>query len=195
MWDWEGWAEPGLLKWSLLLFSLSNDLLSQKAVWIWQGLFNLIPLDMKIERARYDLSFWKQALFEYVTQFDFLWKISVLHILLLFLCDSCSNGVQLPPNKTLSSFNNKHLRLSGGEVCTGPLVMRLTTLDTQPVLLWPHLPPETWPRARAENNSRERRWPEIRTERGSLPFVQSCLTKVNTTSFLSLFTFLAKTLL
>lgn len=76
MWDWEGWAEPGLLKWSLLLFSLSNDLLSQKAVWIWQGLFNLIPLDMKIERARYDLSFWKQAWFEYVTHFDFCGRLA-----------------------------------------------------------------------------------------------------------------------
>ena len=156
---WEGWAEPGLLKKSLLLFSLSNDLLSQKAGWIWQGLFNLIPLDMKIERARYDLPFWKQALFE-CDPLWFLGKISVLHILLLFLCDCCSNGVQLTPNKTLSSSNKKRLRQSGGEVCTGPLVMRLTTLDTQPVLLWPHLPPETWPRARAENNSRERRWPE-----------------------------------
>lgn len=58
-------------------------------------------------------------------------------------------------NKGLSVLNNKHLRLSAGEVCRGPLAMRLTTHDTQPVLLQLHLPPETWRQARAGNNSAE----------------------------------------
>lgn len=91
--------------------------------------------------------------------------------------------------------NNKHLRLSGGEVRRQPLAMRLTTHDTQPVLLRLHLPPETWRRARAgEQWHGEKMTREIRTERGSLPFVQTWLTKVNTTSFLRSFAFLSKTL-
>lgn len=74
------------------------------------------------------------------------------------LCNCCSNAVQLPPNKRPSLPNNKqHLRLSGGEVCRGPPAVGLTTHDTQPVPLGLHLPPETWRRARTENNSAEGR--------------------------------------
>lgn len=78
-------------------------------------------------------------------------RLCVCVIAVLTLCNYLRiRGCHIPNNK-------QHLRLSGGEVCRGPPAVGLTTHDTQPVPLRLHLPPETWRRARTENNRAEGR--------------------------------------